>query len=295
MNNKKTKSPKKRALRKSPFENPAPSRPSASAEPSNATMLPAANSSDTNTILAAIEDMKTKMDERFNTLETTLQATQTTLTEHGTRLTSVEDACSAHDARLTRLEQLTRKLTEANSSLQTKVTDLEARSRRQNVKVVGLAEKEEGNSPTEFFAEFIRNLLGPEHFRDDVEVDRCHRLGAPSNVTQPRPRILIAKLHSYRQKEKIMRLAQQQYPLTYKGKQIHIFPDLPAEIMRQRQLFAEVRKKLKDAGLRTGFQYPARLRVTRGTVTSTFNSPDDAERFADSIPASGDDPSATES
>ncbi len=80
-----------------------------------------------------------------------------------------------------------------------------------------------------------------------------------------------------------MKLPAQQSPLMYQGQRIHIFPDFPAEIMKQRQLFEDTRKKLKSAGLRTGFIYPARLRVTHGNVTSTFNTPVEAETYADNL------------
>ncbi|KAG7258878.1 hypothetical protein CRUP_018565 [Coryphaenoides rupestris] len=128
------------------------------------------------------------------------------------------------------------------------------------------------------------NIKLAENFPKPIEIDRAHRLGAQPATDPARPRVMIAKIHSYRLKDQIMRLSQQKFPLSYKGKQIHIFPDLPAEIMKRRQLFEDARKKLRDAGLRTGFIYPARLRVTHGTDTSIFNTPEEAKRFADNMP-----------
>jgi hypothetical protein len=54
--------------------------------------------------------------------------------------------------------------------------------------------------------------------------------------------------------------------------------------MKRRQLFEDARKRLREAGLRTGFIYPARLRVTQGTDTSILNTPEEAKRFADNMP-----------
>lgn len=91
---------------------------------------------------------------------------------------------------------------------------------------------------------------------------------------------MIARIHSFRVKEKILRLARENTPLTYDGRRIHIYPDFPTEIMKQRQPFEEVRKKFNNAGMRTGFLYPARLRVTKGTdINKIFNTPEDADRF----------------
>jgi len=90
---------------------------------------------------------------------------------------------------------------------------------------------------------------------------------------------MIARIHHFQIKEKILQLARQQFPLRYKGRPIHIFPDLPAEIMKQRQSFNDVRKRLRETGVRSGFIYPARLRVTHGTTDKVFSSPEEAEAF----------------
>ena len=169
-------------------------------------------------------------------------------------------------------------LTSDNQTIRDKVTDFETQSRRLNIKVVGLAEREEGDDPGKFFDGFIRNLLGADHFSDPIAVERCYRLG-PRGVAA-RPPILVARLHNHQQKERILLLARQQFPLSYKGRQIYVFPDLPPDIMKRRQRFSEIRKKFQDAGIRTGFIYPARLRITHKNKTSTFNSPEDAEKFA---------------
>lgn len=98
--------------------------------------MAAVQSNEMTIILAAIDDMKKKMEERFNTLEAALQATQVTLAEHGTHLSSMEEASVVHDARLATLEQQVLKLTEASRLLQSKVSDLEARSRCMNVRII---------------------------------------------------------------------------------------------------------------------------------------------------------------
>lgn len=230
-------------------------------------------------ILAAIKDLSKKMEDRFNNLGASLQATQATLTEHDARISAVEAASSDHDTQLTELKQQWRQLEASHKSLHEKVIDLEARSRRQNIKVVGLPERAEGKNPVDFFAGFLRNLLGAAHFPTPIEVDRAHRLGQPPEAGA-RPRVTIARIHSFRVKEKILRLARENTPLIYNGSRIHIYPDYPAEITKRRQPFEEVRKKFNNAGMRTGFLFPARLRVTKGTdVDMTFSNPEDADRF----------------
>lgn len=251
----------------------------ASIESTELTPPAAEVNADTNTILAAINDMSKKMEDRFNNLEASLQTMQATLTEHEARISTTEAASSDLDVRLTQLKQHCLQLEENYKLLQHKIIDLEACSRRQNIKVVGLPERSEGINPVDFFANFLRDLLGPAHFPTPIEVDRAHRLGQPPDAGA-RPRVMIVRIHSFRVKEKILRLARENTPLTYDGRRIHIYPDFPAEIMKRRQPFEEVRKKFNNAGMRTGFLYPARLRVTKGTdINKIFNTPEDADRF----------------
>lgn len=58
-----------------------------------------------------------------------------------------------------------------NEELGFKVTDLEARSRHENVRIVGLSEKIEGIRLTQFLTEFLPELLGARSFLKPVEVD----------------------------------------------------------------------------------------------------------------------------
>lgn len=234
-------------------------------------------------ILAAIRSMSKTMNDRFNDLEASLASTQATLASLGNRIQEVENASSEYDRRLSLVEQQCTKMQSENEMLRLKVTDLEARSRRQNIKIVGLPEKIENGHPTEFLAKFIPELLGADNFPKPLEVDRAHRLGRRLSENDVHPRVMIARIHHFQLKEKILQLARQQFPLRYNGKAVHFFPDYPAEVMKQRQAFDPVRKRLRDAGVRSGFIYPARLRVSSDTMDRVFSSPQDAETFAETL------------
>ncbi|CAL1567223.1 unnamed protein product [Knipowitschia caucasica] len=245
--------------------------------------LSASATTDTAMVLAAIQEMSRKMDDRFNSLDAAMKACQAVLDEHETRLSAVENMATDHDGRLDAVEQLAKRLDVANRALQDKVIDLEARSRRQNIKIVGLAENVEAGQAADFVSNLMPALFGREHFVKPVEVDRALRLGSLRAGVSGRPRVMIARLHSYCTKERIMRLAMEKSPLVYQGQRIHIFPDIPPEIWKRRQLFEDTRKKLKAAGLRTGYIFPSRLRVTNGGVTSTFDTPEEAKLYADNL------------
>lgn len=61
------------------------------------------------------------------------------------------------------------------NQLQPKLLDLEARSQRLNIKIVGIKEGSEEGRPTEFISNPIPELLGKQHFPHPLKVDHAHR------------------------------------------------------------------------------------------------------------------------
>ncbi|KAL7395387.1 hypothetical protein ABVT39_015628 [Epinephelus coioides] len=238
---------------------------------------------ESSSILLAIRSMNKTMTEQFDILEANLASTQASLVSLGNRMTEVEEATSNYDHRLSQVEQACMKMRAENDALHAKVIDLEARSRRHNIRIIGLPEKIENGRPAEFLSGFIPELLGASNFPSPVVVDRAHRLGKQPSEGNAQPCAMIARIHHFQNKEKILQLARQQYPLTYNQKAIHLFPDFPMELIKQRQAFDEVRKKLKDAGARVGFIYPARLKDTLGNSEKVFSSPQEAEAFLENV------------
>lgn len=59
----------------------------------------------TSAILEAINEMSKRMEDQFNKLEVSLQATQSALAKHDTRISAVEATSSDPDTRLTELKQ----------------------------------------------------------------------------------------------------------------------------------------------------------------------------------------------
>ena len=76
----------------------------------------------------------------FEALTTTLDSLHSTATEHGQRIGSLEDNSNEVDIRLQLLETACSTLQQDNALLKTKVADLEGRSRRQNIRIIGLPE-----------------------------------------------------------------------------------------------------------------------------------------------------------
>lgn len=93
-------------------------------------------------ILSAIQRISKMMANQFNCLEASLASTHASLVSLGNRIQEVENANSDYDRRLCISEQTCQKMQSKNVALYLKMVDLEARSGRQNIKIIGLSGKD---------------------------------------------------------------------------------------------------------------------------------------------------------
>lgn len=84
----------------------------------------------------------------------------------------VEEQASDHETRILSLETSLATLSKENKMLKSKLNDLEGRSRRNNIRIVGIPEGAEKGRPTEFVAELIKELF--EDFSNPLIIDRAH-------------------------------------------------------------------------------------------------------------------------
>lgn len=94
------------------------------------------------------------------------------------------------------------------SYLKDKVQDLENRSKRSNIRIVNLPEESEGGNLVSFLERIIPEILGAKIFLSPPIIERAHRTG---NISSNRatPRIIVAKLLNFREKQKILQLARE--------------------------------------------------------------------------------------
>ncbi|ROJ36683.1 LINE-1 retrotransposable element ORF1 protein [Anabarilius grahami] len=198
----------------------------------------------TNTdIMEAITKLNGSFDTKLEVLSSTLSEMKEALTNIGTRVAATEEAVKVHETRIESLEKLCTLLEAECEKLKEKTCDLESRSRRQNIRIVGVKEGAEKGKPTEFVTNLLTQVLDAGNFDRPIQIDRAHRLLQPPR--EGRSRAFIVRLHHYQVKEHILRLARSN-KLQYEGKEIHIFPDLAADVLKQRQKFDAIRKKCRE-------------------------------------------------
>uniref|UniRef100_H2ZSP0 L1 transposable element RRM domain-containing protein n=1 Tax=Latimeria chalumnae TaxID=7897 RepID=H2ZSP0_LATCH len=159
-----------------------------------------------------------------------------------------------------------------------KLDDQENRARRNNLRILGFPEQIEQGKPIQFLQEALPKILELED-GIQLELERAHRTLAPRPGTDQRPHPFIVKFLRYQTKEMIIRKAREKGPLNWEGNKILIFPDLSKELQEKRRGFLEVKKQLRDRGIRYGLFYPAVFKVTWERKDYSYNSPKEVQAF----------------
>ncbi|KAJ3613132.1 hypothetical protein NHX12_019384 [Muraenolepis orangiensis] len=163
-------------------------------------------------ISGLLDDLRKVLSSDFritiSALDAKLDRIQATVSDHGQTIASLELNANLHDERLLALETSCATLTLSNAKLLAEVTDLESRSRRNNIRIVGLPESIEGPRPSTFFPELLVEVFGEGVLDSPLECDRAHRSLAEKPKLGQRPRPVIICLHRYQQKEMIIREAR---------------------------------------------------------------------------------------
>uniref|UniRef100_H3A2K3 L1 transposable element RRM domain-containing protein n=1 Tax=Latimeria chalumnae TaxID=7897 RepID=H3A2K3_LATCH len=177
------------------------------------------------------------------------------------RLEEVEHHVGNTEDSVLSLESTVLQMQETITKLQGKTDDLENRSRRCNLRLVGLPEGEEGKDPASFLESWLPKLLNLPELINNLEVERAHRTYAPRERNIDRPRMLLFKLLCYRDKESILRQARKLGALIYNNKPVHIFPDMSAELFQKRKSFSGIKRLCKDLDVPFALLFPARLQI----------------------------------
>lgn len=225
---------------------------------------------------ADITALKKELSPQLQALSDTQREAANTQGEMGRSLSDMSD-------RVVTLEKSHQALFDKHEKLSEKYMDLENRSRRQNLRIVGISEDAEGGHPSRFVADLLQQILGAENFDAPPMIDRAHRTLAPKPRAGERPRALVVRMHYYADKEKILQLSREKGKLFYKGSPVHIFPDITPEVGRLRAAFNPVKAKLRAAGVPYSLYFPARLAITVKGSRHMFTDPQAAETFARNI------------
>lgn len=218
-----------------------------------------------NELLAAIESLKTEMKQDNDNVRRDISSLQQELSSKldkmagdmrglTGRMDEVED-------RVGHVEDVTLELTQAltdclkrQRGIQNKLTNLESRSRRNNIRIFGMDERENPKSMVQYIADFLRRELNlPADL--DLQVQSAHRIpSAKQSDTGKPPRPIIVSFQEYTTKEMILKEAWKKGPIQLSGKTIYFDHDYATEVIQKRKQYQIIKKALKERSIR--FQTP---------------------------------------
>ncbi|CAG5865838.1 unnamed protein product [Menidia menidia] len=236
------------------------------------TELQAALTENLSSIKAELLAVKSELTSNITTIQLDVRALKDTVGE-------LETSCSTCTDDITTLQAKVEQLSADVKRLDNKCDDLEARSHRNNLRLIGIPEDFSISSTA------ISNLL-KEAFKLEKEplVDRAHRTLQPRPKPGERPRPIVIRLHYHSDCVDILGRARSQQRIMFGDTRFSVFPDHTPRTARARASFNDVRRQLRMIpGIRFGLLYPARLRVTHNGKETVFNSPEEAGAFIRSL------------
>lgn len=140
--------------------------------------------------------------------------------------------------------------------LKDKVADLEDRSRRNNIKLLGVPE----SVPVTQLLQYVHALLStlvPELITQDLIVEGIHRIPKPSFLPEGNPRDILLRVPFYHVKEQILQAARKQDSIPPQYTDVLLLPDLSRHTLQRRSNLATITKALRNHKILHMWKYPA--------------------------------------
>lgn len=219
-------------------------------------------------------DFKDDIKQEFNSfraeINQKLQNVVGDVRNQGTRLSEVEQRSEEIETANTELKDALLCTLKQLKLQQSKITDLEGRSRRNNIRIYGIKEDTEGSSMLTFIDNFMKTELALER-NEDLQIQRAHRsIGAkPKDVNVSRS--ILVNFQRYDIKDKILKAAWAK-KIVYEDRVIAFAHDLPTEVNNKMKEYKGIKKILKEKQIRFQTPYPAKMRIHWENGTRVYNT-----------------------
>lgn len=241
-------------------------------------------------IMNAIHALGTTLESKIDKVSiemTLLRADLNKTSEKATHnATSITELLTVTKALEERIHQLTHQQRQTAARLE----DQEGRARRNNIRVVGVPEKMEGPSTDLFLEDLILNHLKPKRLSKFFTIERAHRAPGPLPRPGAAPRTIIARILNYRDRDAILQAAHIHGDLHIDNTHIRLFPDFTLKVQQERRRFDNVKRMLRDRGVKYMMFFPARLKVILNGKSFFFTSPEEAHTWLEEHGGQPDSP-----
>ena len=149
-------------------------------------------------ICGKIDSLSTDLRSEIATVRAELKSViaplQHKVEKHDSTIRDLEHAASNQSDHLSELNNIVQTLRTQVDQLNAKCEDLEGRSRRNNIRLIGILEDVEGPNPTEFVSGLLQDILSL--YKKPI-LDRAHRSLREKPGKDKPPRPFIIRLHYY--------------------------------------------------------------------------------------------------
>ena len=112
----------------------------------------------------------------------------------------------------------------------------------------------------------------------ELGIQRCHRALGPRPPNDAQPRSVIAYFQEFKTKELVLYSAWKKNEIYHSDRRIFFDHDYPAETLAKRKENAQIRRILREKGIRFQTPPPAKLRVFFDAGPITYGSAAEAAR-----------------
>uniref|UniRef100_H3BD89 L1 transposable element RRM domain-containing protein n=1 Tax=Latimeria chalumnae TaxID=7897 RepID=H3BD89_LATCH len=151
------------------------------------------------------------------------------------------------------------------------VKDLENRSRRNNVCIMGLPEGIEDGKPIEFLTKNLPILLDLPS-EEIIEIELAHRTFASRPKVTQRPCPIIVRFLKFQMRELILKRARKKEEVIWENSKLAFFQDLSKEKQNKWKAFIEGKKQLRELGVKYTMVYSVILRVIHKGQQHSFHT-----------------------
>ncbi|MEE6472459.1 hypothetical protein FKM82_009614 [Ascaphus truei] len=247
--------------------------------------------------------MKNMLDSLHVSIQSDLRAAVTELRQEITGLTERTTALEVkmgetHQAQSVAENEIFRLGREINT-LKDTLEDHENRDRRQNIRLRGIPESVLPGQLQAYLTDLFTSLCADLEVKD-LEMDRAHRTLGPRSNDPNRTRDVIARLHRYTVKEKIMQASRAKEPITFRDDHLQVYNDLSKITVDKRRDLQPLTRLMRDQGIKYKWGFPFKLIVNRNGKFLTIRHPTEMTRLAKAVgldppPAWDSDTSETQS
>ncbi|KAJ1203633.1 hypothetical protein NDU88_007417 [Pleurodeles waltl] len=180
-------------------------------------------------IMATIHDLK-------GSLEPWLDAVGVVVGLLCADLQKVYDKVSTAETDIVRLQSVSNALEEHVRFFTTEyepMADQEGRTRKNNIRVVGVPERAKGPSAELFVETLVIDHLCPKRLSSFFKVEWAHRALFPPLRPGAPPRTIIARIFNFRDQDTILQAAHSKRDLQYENVTVCFFPDFKLQVQQQ--------------------------------------------------------------